>query len=80
MGVPLRVNHLPARKEVVDAYCSHEKARRHFGDSMPGVSLEDGVRRMAAWAREHGSREPSVFRGIEVWKGMPPSWRALCGS
>jgi UDP-glucose 4-epimerase len=78
MGAPLRIAYLPARREVVDAYCSHDRARRVFGDLTRGISLEDGVARMAAWARQHGSREPSVFRGIEVWRGMPPSWRAVC--
>lgn len=77
MGIPLNVQYLPARKEVADAYCSHEKARRVFGDLMPGITLEEGVARMSAWAREHGSLAPSIFRGIEVWKGMPPSWRAV---
>ena len=78
MGTPLDVQHLPARKEVADAYCSHEKARRVFGDLMPGITLEEGVARMAAWARGSTVQlTPSIFRGIEVWKGMPPSWRSV---
>lgn len=75
MGVPLRVQHLPARNEVVDAFASHAKAKRMFGTLMRDVPLDVGVARMAAWARQHGSREPSLFADIEVWKNMPASWR-----
>lgn len=78
MGIPMQTKHLPKRKEVVDAYASHEKAQRLFGHLTHGVPLEEGVTRMAAWARQYGSREPSVFAGIEVWKNMPPTWRSIC--
>ncbi len=77
MGVPLNVTHLPARNEVVDAFASHAKAHQYFGDLMKNVPLAEGVARMAKWARRHGSRQPSVFSEIEVWKNMPPSWRAI---
>ena len=77
MGVELRVNYLDARKEVMDAYCLHEKARAMFGDLFRNVSLEEGVRRMATWVKQHGSRETKPFRAIEVSKNMPPAWAAL---
>lgn len=72
---PLRM--LEARKEVVHAYASHEKVRRHLGDLIRGVDLETGVRRMADWARSVGSRQGERFRGIEVERELPPFWRAL---
>lgn len=50
MGVDLTIRHLPARFEVELAYADHTKARHAFGDLMPGVGLEDGLRRMASWA------------------------------
>ncbi len=83
MGVAPDIRFLPARQEVVDAYASHEKARRVFAsvrsrgagaDEPAGVSLEDGIRRMAAWAKRHGSRESSTFSAIEIRKNLPPSW------
>jgi UDP-glucose 4-epimerase len=77
MGVPLRVEHLPARHEVTHAYSSHDKARAVFGDLARNVSLEDGVRRMADWARSHGSRQAQPFTGIEVPRNLPPAWAAL---
>jgi len=65
--------HLPARKEVVHAYASHERVREVFGEPS-ATSLEDGVARMASWARLVGGREPVRFRGIELHKNLPPSW------
>ena len=39
------------------------------------TSLEEGVERMAEWAREHGPRTTPPFTGIEIERGLPPSWR-----
>lgn len=77
MGVDLRVRHLPARNEVVDAYSSHDKATRVFGRIDRPTELEEGVARMAKWALERGPQEPGVFEGIEVTRKMPPSWAAV---
>jgi UDP-glucose 4-epimerase len=77
MGVDLRVRHLPPRDEVVDAYSSHEKARRVFGSVERPTELEEGVARMAKWALERGPQEPCVFEGVEVTRNLPPSWAAV---
>ncbi len=77
MGVPLQVNYLDARHEVQHAYASHAKAEAVFGDLLRRLPLEDGVRRMAAWARQQGSRETRPFAGIEVTRNLPPSWSPL---
>ena len=68
------IRHLEARNEVMDAYASHEKARRVFGERQ-SVSLEDGIGRMAAWARERGPQPTPAFGEIEVLRNLPPSWR-----
>jgi len=78
MGVEPNILLLPPRREVVHAHASHEKLRRVFHD--PGftgsatVQLGEGIRRMAAWAKRHGSRESSRFSAIEIRKNLPPSW------
>lgn len=72
-GVQARRTYLPARKEVVDAYSSHERLRSVFGDRQP-VPLEEGIARMAAWARAVGPRPPSTFAAIEIERNLPPSW------
>jgi UDP-glucose 4-epimerase len=73
MGKPCHVRHLDARNEVKTAFSDHSKAGRVFGVS-PKKSLRDGVSAMAAWVKQHGSRESSIFSEIEVLKEMPPSW------
>ena len=67
------IEFLPARKEVVHAFSDHSKLHRVFGEA-PAVPLEEGLRRMAAWARETGVREPIRFESVEVLRNMPPSW------
>jgi UDP-glucose 4-epimerase len=75
-GVEPRVEHLPARNEVVHAFSDHAKVNRVF-DPPPPLSLDEGIQRMAAWVRERGPQEPVQFREpIEVEKNLPPSWRA----
>jgi hypothetical protein len=32
---------------------------------------------MAAWVREHGARESSIFEDIEIAKNLPPSWASV---
>jgi UDP-glucose 4-epimerase len=40
------------------------------------VPLEEGLRRMAEWAREIGVRDPVRFESVEVLRNLPPSWAA----
>jgi UDP-glucose 4-epimerase len=76
MGVPDHpVVHHDARNEVMHAFSDHSKLGRVFGHTS-GVSLAEGVERMAEWAREHGARETSPFAHIEIERNLPPSWRA----
>jgi UDP-glucose 4-epimerase len=74
MQVEPRVRHLEARHEVQHAHSSHDKVRRIFG-VRPQTSLGDGLARMAAWVRAHGVRSSAPFDGIEIPKGLPPSWQ-----
>ena len=75
MGVPDHpVVHLEPRNEVAHAYADHSKVRHVFGER-PVTPLEEGVARMATWAREHGPRSTRAFGAIEVERGLPDSWR-----
>jgi UDP-glucose 4-epimerase len=74
MGVEPRMEHLPARNEVVHAYATHEKARAVFG-SPETVSLSAGLERMADWVQSVGVRPPVGFEGLEVTKAFPEGWR-----
>jgi UDP-glucose 4-epimerase len=73
-GVEPNVRHLEARNEVMNAYASHDKARRVFGERK-SVPLADGIDRMAAWAKARGPQPTPVFGGIEVTRNLPPAWR-----
>jgi UDP-glucose 4-epimerase len=74
VGEP-EIEFLPARKEVVHAFSDHAKLHSVFGRE-PTVPLEEGLRRMAEWAREAGVREPVRFESVEVLRNLPPSWAA----
>jgi UDP-glucose 4-epimerase len=76
LGVAPNVTHLPPRNEVVHAYSNHEKARKIFGDAKP-VTLEDGVERMATWAKRVGARESGTFENIEIQRNLPASWKTV---
>ncbi|MCE5257584.1 MAG: NAD-dependent epimerase/dehydratase family protein [Chloroflexi bacterium] len=72
-GVEPQINHLPARNEVLHAYSNHDKARRVLGTGS-ATALEDGIFRMADWAKSVGARSSQRFQNIEIRKNMPASW------
>ena len=74
MGVEPAIQYLDARNEVLHAYSSHDKVRECFGDR-PGTSLDEGLRRMAAWVKEHGARSSQRFENIELTRNLPAAWR-----
>jgi UDP-glucose 4-epimerase len=73
MGVQPQIMHLPPRNEVMNAYSSHEKVRRVFGEKSLH-SLDEGLSRMAAWVKDHGARTSQKFKDIEVTKNFPAAW------
>jgi UDP-glucose 4-epimerase len=73
MGVKPQVVHLPARNEVLNAYSSHEKVRRIFGERQL-FTLDTGLSRMAAWVKQHGARRSREYEGVEVTKNFPKAW------
>jgi UDP-glucose 4-epimerase len=74
LGLRGELRHLPARPEVVHAHADHAKARRRLGiDSL--VSLEEGLGRMAGWARKAGIRKSPRFGNIEIERGLPAVWQ-----
>lgn len=73
LGVVADIRFVESRKEVVHAYSRHDRLKSVFG-CRPTVSLEEGVRRMAEWARATGPRTAPIYQTIEVQKGLPASW------
>jgi UDP-glucose 4-epimerase len=78
LGSQRELKYLPARKEVLHAFSSHEKVRSVFGVE-PKVDLDEGIKIMAAWAGNAGSRKSKDFKNIEVEENMPGSWRQAKG-
>ncbi len=74
MGCKEDILYLDARNEVLHAFSSHKKLQEIFGKTA-NVSLEDGVRRMASWAKEVGAKRGKTFDGVEIMKKMPASWK-----
>jgi UDP-glucose 4-epimerase len=79
MGTDTGIVHLPARAEVSHAFSEHGKCAELFGYT-PRVTLEEGLLRMASWARKIGHREAKPFSHIEVERCLPLSWQRLKGS
>jgi UDP-glucose 4-epimerase len=73
LGVEPNINYLRARNEVLHAYSDHTKAHRVFGEPT-GISLADGIARMAAWAKKAGARQGQEFDNIEITEKLPDGW------
>ncbi|MGH2770489.1 MAG: NAD-dependent epimerase/dehydratase family protein [Actinomycetota bacterium] len=75
-GVTPSVQYLAPRDEVTQAYATHDLLKTVFGVE-PVVTLEEGVSRMAAWARSIGPALQSRFGALEITRGLPPSWAEI---
>lgn len=70
------LRYLPARLESHIASADHARVLSVFGYGGESyVDLPQGLKRMARWVKQHGSRETTPFDGIEVRKNLPESWR-----
>ena len=78
MGVKHDTIHLDPREEVVNAFSSHKRVEEVFG-YRPQFSLDEGISRMARWAKSVGARQSQRFEGIEIRKKMPKSWEQALG-
>jgi UDP-glucose 4-epimerase len=74
MGEPYELIHLPARDEVKFAYSDHSKAKKML-KYKSSVSLKDGIKRMARWAKSVGPQTSKKFEGIEIDKNMLSAWK-----
>jgi len=73
LGRPYVTTHFPAREEAHVAFSTHGKLAEALG-YRARVGLEEGVRRMAAWALRVGPRASRSFDAIEIRKNLPRSW------
>lgn len=80
MGVSPDIKHLESRHEVKHAWTSHDVCKELFGDLIRNVSLEEGIGRMAEWAKAVGHRDPSRFEKIEIERGLYGFWKEAAAS
>lgn len=73
MGMDGEIRHLQARSEAVHAFADHSKVKKILGDH-PLTTLEEGLHRMARWAKEAGVRKSQKFGEIEILEKLPPVW------
>jgi UDP-glucose 4-epimerase len=73
LGKSAKIRHVEARNEVKIAYSDHSRFKAVFKDSTH-TSLEEGVRRMAAWAKTAPIRKSGDFSNIEIPLKLPPVW------
>lgn len=74
--VPVNIQQLPARKEVVHAHCKHDKARNIFKEFYKDpIDIYDGLQLMAE--RVKNEEIPPVTEcpsPIEIYDQLPASW------
>lgn len=79
LGRETGIVHLPERPEGGDIRSDHARVERVFG-ARPALPLDDGLRRMAAWARTLDPAPGRPFEALEIERDLPPSWAKLTRS
>ena len=74
MGGNGEVKYLDTRNEVQHAFSSHERLEKVFGYKAK-MSLEEGIGKMAKWAKAVGAKRSKLFGDIEIMKNLPKSWK-----
>lgn len=73
MNINGEINYLEARNEVEHVFSDHSKARKIFNiDEF--VGFEDGLKKMAEWAKVTGVQKSSKFENIELTQKFPKHW------
>jgi UDP-glucose 4-epimerase len=73
MNLEGNIRYLPARNEVVHAYADHSKAHTIFKPANT-TPLHSGLEKMAAWAKQAGSKKSKPFSQIEITENLPSLW------
>lgn len=73
MDMESEIRHLEARNEVKHAFADHSKASRILGDNSH-TDLEEGLQKMADWAKQTGVKKSKKFENIEISQKLPKVW------
>lgn len=75
MGMEGELRYLPPRNEVQHAYADHSKVKEVFGiDDNQFTPLQEGLNRMAGWAKTEGVKKSQKFEDIEIEENLPSVW------
>jgi UDP-glucose 4-epimerase len=75
MDITQPIRYLEARNEVQHAYSDHTKLKNVFNIKEKNfVSLAEGLKRMADWAKKVGVKKSPKFNGIEITEKLPKVW------
>jgi UDP-glucose 4-epimerase len=72
-GILPSIKYQPERKEVLHVSTDHSKTRKYFGETNL-TSIEEGISKMARWAKFVGSRSSESFQNIEITLNLPSTW------
>lgn len=72
-GITPDIRFLQARNEVQHAYADHRKANAILGP-LEKTPLDEGIQKMAYWAKKVGARQSKIFSEIEIPKNLPEGW------
>ncbi|MFH0928960.1 MAG: NAD-dependent epimerase/dehydratase family protein [Candidatus Aenigmatarchaeota archaeon] len=76
MNSDLKPLHAPPRYEVKHAFCTIDKSVRVLGYKTT-VNLDEGVTKMANWAKKVGPRTSKIWERVEIEKNLPVFWKSL---
>lgn len=72
-GVKLDTETLPTRYEVKNAFSDQTKIKKVFGYKAK-TKLEEGVHKMAEWAKGVGAKKTEQLGKIEIYEKIPQVW------
>lgn len=76
MNVVCKVNHLPPRCEVKNAYSSHDKLKEVFGrDYKSPKALGVILPELVKWVNSVGFKQVKEFKNIEIEKNLYEAWK-----
>ncbi len=76
MNSDLGITYVEARKEVKHAYSTTEKSEQLLGFK-DTIHLQEGLAKMAKWAKHVGPMEPIVWESYELEENIPEFWKNL---
>jgi len=76
MNSSIDPQHTSPRHEVKHAYCTTDKSERILGFK-ERTALEEGIKRMAKWAKSKGPMPPTIWGEYEIDKNLPSFWKEM---